>query len=169
MRDSVGRQAVGVRPAKRGRASPSLLEARWLCRSERGQPRLQIGPRSTQSRSVIAKRTLSRTWPVQVIRSRRITPSRTAPNFAIAGCRNVAPISTHWRSGLMFRLDVPTMFPSERSRMAYASHRGVPCPRARTPHRGSDRRQPLCCQRRRRSRRGWACSLCAARHSCPGR
>src|SRR5204863_6091664 len=32
----------------------------------------------------IANKTVSRTWPVQVIRSARSTPSRTAPNLVIA-------------------------------------------------------------------------------------
>src|SRR4051794_6579080 len=42
----------------------------------------------------IENRIVSRTWPVQVIRSARITPSRTAPSLAIAACERALRAST---------------------------------------------------------------------------
>jgi hypothetical protein len=49
------------------------------------RPALSSFPDQTGHSSLrIANRTVSRTWPVQVIRSARMTPSRTAPNFFIA-------------------------------------------------------------------------------------
>src|SRR5205085_4899837 len=65
---------------------------------QRDQPRRDleqgIGVHTGHSSFRIANSTVSRTWPVQVMRSARSTPSRTAPSFFIAAWLRALRLST---------------------------------------------------------------------------
>src|SRR5206468_12179173 len=73
------------RAYRRGRAEPDRLVD--------DDPAVKHG-QTGHSCCKMANSTVSRTWPVQVMRSARSTPSRTAPSFFIAACERVLRRST---------------------------------------------------------------------------